>query len=258
MHVVGSGPPLVLIPGIQGRWQWMRAAVRALAGRFTVITFSLPGSFAGAAALRPLIDAQVEWVAAAMDRAGARRALVCGVSYGGLLALRLASRSPGRASGLVLVSTPGPGWRPDERARRYAGAPWRSAPAFFFGARDRLWTEIRAARPATGERWRTLATYLGDVIAHPPSPSAMARRVHALDGCDFAADARAVAVPTLVITGEPALDLVVPVAGTREYVRLIPGARAVTLENTGHIGLVTRAGAFADVIDRFAAEQGRS
>jgi len=258
MRVVGSGPPLVLIPGIQGRWQWMRAAVRELSTRFTVVTFSLPGSFAADAAGRPLFDAQVEWVAAAMDRADARRALVCGVSYGGLVALRLAARSPARASGLVLVSTPGPDWRPDERARRYAGAPWKSAPAFFLGARDRLWTEIRAARPATGDRWRTLAAYLGEVLTHPPSPSAMARRVHALDGCDFAADARAVSLPTLVITGEPDLDLVVPVAGTREYVRLIPGARGVTLSKTGHIGLVTRAPAFAQAIDRFASEQVRS
>ena len=38
---VGSGQPLVLIPGIQGRWQWMRPAVRELAKRFRVATFSL-------------------------------------------------------------------------------------------------------------------------------------------------------------------------------------------------------------------------
>ncbi len=41
MFVAGSGPPLVLIPGIQGRWEWMRPAVAALARHFQVITFSL-------------------------------------------------------------------------------------------------------------------------------------------------------------------------------------------------------------------------
>ena len=35
------GPPLVLIPGIQGRWEWMRPAVDALAKHFRVISFSL-------------------------------------------------------------------------------------------------------------------------------------------------------------------------------------------------------------------------
>ena len=38
---VGSGPPLVMIPGIQGRWEWMKPAVDALARRCRVITFSL-------------------------------------------------------------------------------------------------------------------------------------------------------------------------------------------------------------------------
>ena len=26
---IGTGPPLVLIPGLQGRWEWMRPAVDA-------------------------------------------------------------------------------------------------------------------------------------------------------------------------------------------------------------------------------------
>lgn len=258
MRVVGSGPPLVLIPGIQGRWQWMRAAVRELAGHFTVVTFSLPGSFGTdrAAACAPF-DAQVDWVAHVVERAGAKGAVVCGVSYGGLIAVRLAERFPARTRALVLVSAPGPTWKPDARARRYAGAPWRSAPAFFLGARDRLWKEIGAARPGRADRWRTLASYLAEIVAHPPAPSAMARRVHAIDGCDFAASARAVTAPTLVITGEPELDRVVPVPGTREYIDLIPGARGATLARTGHIGLVTRAEAFADLIARFVAEQVR-
>ena len=29
----GAGPPLVLVPGIQGRWEWMAPAVDALAGK---------------------------------------------------------------------------------------------------------------------------------------------------------------------------------------------------------------------------------
>ena len=48
--MTGSGPLLVLIPGIQGRWEWMAPAIRSLARHFTVATFSLgdvsgPGLF---------------------------------------------------------------------------------------------------------------------------------------------------------------------------------------------------------------------
>ena len=37
----GSGPPLVMIPGLQGRWEYQRGTIDALAASFRVITFSL-------------------------------------------------------------------------------------------------------------------------------------------------------------------------------------------------------------------------
>ena len=37
----GSGPPIVVIPGVQGRWEWMRPALRALATHCRVISYSL-------------------------------------------------------------------------------------------------------------------------------------------------------------------------------------------------------------------------
>ena len=40
---VGTGIPLVLVPGIQGRWEWMEPSVDALARDCRVITASLPG-----------------------------------------------------------------------------------------------------------------------------------------------------------------------------------------------------------------------
>jgi 3-oxoadipate enol-lactonase len=253
MPVFGSGPPLVLIPGIQGRWQWMRPAVRALADRFTVVTFSLrrlPPSPPGAGSPDDF-DRQVEQVVGAMDRAGVDRAVVCGVSYGGLIAVRLAATIPGRVSALVLASTPAASWRPDERVTRHTAAPWLSAPAFVLGARERLWREIAAAQPRVARRYTTLAGYLGEIVLHPAAPDAMARRVRALAGCDLAADAKTVTAPTLVVTGEEHLDRVVPVTGTLEYLSLIPGACRVELSGTGHIGLVTKPDRFAAAIGDF-------
>ena len=40
-HIQGDGPTLVLVPGLQGRWEYVRPAVEALARYFTVVTFSL-------------------------------------------------------------------------------------------------------------------------------------------------------------------------------------------------------------------------
>src|SRR5262249_41227769 len=98
----GSGHPLVLIPGLQGRWEFQRATVAALAAALRVITFSLD-----AAAL----DGYAQQAVDAMSRAGVERATLCGISFGGLIALRCASRDPSRCDKLVLASTPPPALR---------------------------------------------------------------------------------------------------------------------------------------------------
>ena len=52
---------------------------------------------------------------------------------------------------------------------------------------------------------------------------------------DSTADAGRITAPTLVVTGERALDKIVPVDGSLQYARLIPSARHVTIDRTGHL-----------------------
>ena len=40
----GRGSPIVLIPGLQGRWEWMMPAVDALSARHRTFSFSLNDS----------------------------------------------------------------------------------------------------------------------------------------------------------------------------------------------------------------------
>jgi 3-oxoadipate enol-lactonase len=230
----------------------MRPAVDALARRFSVITFSLLGE-RGTGPSPRVFDSHLDQVDEALDGAAVDRAVVCGVSYGGLVALRYATRRPARVDRLVLVSTPGPRWQPNDRVRRYAAAPRSSALAFVAGGPGRLWREIAAAVPGRAQRLRTVAGYARSIVGYPGSARRMAARLKCLAGEDFLSDARQVAAPTLVITGEPALDRVVPVPGTREYVDVIAGAVGVTLESTGHIGLVTRPAEFAELIDHWCS-----
>ena len=79
----------------------------------------------------------------------------------------------------------------------------------------------------------------------------MARCVRAWEAQDLTADVRRITAPTLVVTGEPDLDRVVPVASSLEYLSLIPGSHHVTLDRTGHLGLVIRPGEFAALVTDF-------
>ena len=75
-----------------------------------------------------------------------------------------------------------------------------------------------------------------------PSPAAAA---------EFQRGGCAHQVPTLLVTGEPRLDRVIPVESTREYIGLIPGVRYQMMERTGHLGLVTQPDRFARIVSDF-------
>jgi pimeloyl-ACP methyl ester carboxylesterase len=83
------------------------------------------------------------------------------------------------------------------------------------------------------------------------SPRRMARRVRLLAGLSLERELGPLNVRTLIVTGEPDLDRVVPVRLTCDYLRLWPHAAVATLPRTGHIGCVTRADEFARVVTSF-------
>jgi pimeloyl-ACP methyl ester carboxylesterase len=53
------------------------------------------------------------------------------------------------------------------------------------------------------------------------------------------------------VHGEPRLDHVVPAEGTSEYSQLIAGAQTVQMEDTGHLGSITRPDRFARILGEF-------
>src|SRR4051812_22199679 len=96
----GTGPPLVVIPGVQGRWEWMSPALEALAPQCRTISYSLRAVTRFADLL-----AQVDEI---LDARGVGQAAICGVSFGGRVAAAYAAARPERVRALILVSVPGP------------------------------------------------------------------------------------------------------------------------------------------------------
>jgi pimeloyl-ACP methyl ester carboxylesterase len=249
----GGGTPVVVIPGIQGRWEWMEPTIDALARRCRVLTYSLADepTCRGRFDVARGFDCYVEQVREALDTAGLPRAAICGVSYGGVIGAAFAARYPDRVSSLILASALPPSWRPDARVKFYLRAPRLLAPLFMV-ASLRMYPEIaaayggyaRGAVPGTRQAWR--------VLTHMFSPSRMARRVRLLEAAEMPPNLQGVRVPILVTTGEPGLDRVVPPHATLEYVRLWPHAKSVTLTHTGHLGQITHAEEFARIVVGFA------
>ena len=189
---------------------------------------------AGAAASRPdflarrrrrrrRVRALGAHVEALLDRAGAERAAVVGVSFGGLIAARFAARYRDRVAALVLVSTPAPRWQLDPQTAEHVRRPRCCRCRCFAARRQRGAGELVAALPTLGAR--------SVRAAHPRGPARAGSPSRMAGGCasgatDIAADC-AQGAPTLVLTGEPRLDRVVPVSSSLEYIELIP-ARGIS------------------------------
>ena len=250
----GEGPPVVVIPGLQGRWEWARPALAQLSRRCRTISYSLCGDLGSRMRLRPELgfDNYVQQLDRVLDRARLERVVICGVSFGGLVALRYAAARSARTAALILASTPGPGWKPTAQQAGWVARPWLSAPVFVATSPTRVWPEVSASFPRLPARLAFLARQGVRCLTAPMVPSLMAARVNSVASLDVDAACRSITAPTLVITGEESLDRIVPVGSTRRYVTGIRGAGYAMLPRTGHMGLLTQPAAFATLVSEFA------
>jgi pimeloyl-ACP methyl ester carboxylesterase len=186
-----------------------------------------------------------------LDEAGLASAAICGVSYGGLIAMRYAARRPGRVDRLILASALPPDYQLDARFRFYRRAPTLLMPLFAIESAHRVSPELRAALPTVRDRLRMFPQALR-VMRAPVWPPHMRRRMELIGTVDFMTDVRQIHVPTLAITGEPGLDRTVPVELTRRYLSLLPGCEHVVLARSGHMGTATRPREFAALVSEFA------
>lgn len=250
---VGAGTPLVLVPGIQGRWEWMKPSVEALARDYRVITASLPGE----PGVRTSFDADadfdvfVRYLDDLLDSSGVASAIICGVSFGGLIALRYAARRGHRVRGLILVSTPGPHWRLSPTQERYASWPTLASPLFVAGAVRRGWREMRALYPHPRARLSASASAAWRVLRAPAVPHRMSRRARLAERQDFEADCTCIKAPTLIVAGERDLDRVVSCDETMSYLNFIQGSSFQLFERTGHLGTVLAPDRFAAIVSQF-------
>jgi pimeloyl-ACP methyl ester carboxylesterase len=225
----------------------MRPALNALRTVGPVSTFSLNEEDGQGDPFR-------QWMAR-IDRliegTGQPRAVLVGVSFGGIVATRYAAMHPDRVAALVLVSAPSPRMPLGRAERTLVRHPLATLPFFAVRGVTRLAPEIVSAKPTWSARATFALAYGRQVLAKPIAPRQMARWVLAWQAADVLSECARVTVPTHVITGERGLDRVVPVDSTLDYLRLIPGATASVLARTGHIGLVSRPDQFAALVREF-------
>jgi pimeloyl-ACP methyl ester carboxylesterase len=255
----GPEPPVVFVHGLDGCWQnWLETLPRIARDR-RAIALDLPG-FGDSERPRGQITISgfADCVEGLCERLGTGPVVVVGNSMGGFVSVELAIRHPDRVEALVLASPAG--ISSNDVLRRPAMTLGRAMAAV-----TQSFTAAAAARPAIARPgFRHLA--VGYVFRHPTrlapdvlwesvQRSGSPNFVEALEACltfDFRGRLPEIACPTLLVWGRD--DMVISVDDASEYERLIPNARKLILENTGHVPQLERPQTFNELLVDFLAE----
>jgi 3-oxoadipate enol-lactonase len=187
----------------------------------------LPG-FGGTAPVGEVLtmDDAADHCIAELDRAGADRAVICGLSMGGYVAFSMWRRHRDRIGGLLLANTRA---EPDDDAgrerRRAVAAKARAGgseaiaaeppPLLAEDADESMWGRVKGMiRAQSGEG--IAAASLG--MAERPDSGPILPEID---------------VPTTVVTSDG--DLLIPAEVTATLAEAIPGAELVRLEGAGHL-----------------------
>lgn len=177
-------------------------------------------------------------VGAAFDALNIRRAHLCGLSLGGVVAIALAHRAPERLVSLVLADTFAV--HPDG-----AAILSRSIAA---SADMRAMAEARVPALLAGEPEPVLASELVEVMARIDS-AAFRTGAAAVWPADQRNRAGDIKLPTLVLCG--AEDRVTPPELSDELAALIPHAKRIDVAGTGHLPNLEKPAAFNAALDDF-------
>lgn len=244
----GTGAPVLCLHGIGSSGGAFDAVTPLLADGLRIIAWDAPGYGASPdPAGPPGMDGYADAAVAVLDRLGLRRAHVLGVSWGGVIATRIALRHPGRLRALVLAdSTRGSGADPAKAAAmrsRAAELDEHGPEAFAAKRAKRLLSP--AAPPEAVER---VAAAMAAAIRLPGHGYA----AESMAGTDHGPRLGEIRAPALVVVGDR--DAVCPPAESRRLAAGIPGARYAEIPGAGHLSNQERPEAFAAAVREFLEE----
>lgn len=242
----GSGPAVVFLHGFPFDRSMWSGQVERLSASFRVIAPDLRGHGETTVTSGPsTMEEMAEDVVALLDELNVPRAVICGLSMGGYVALALYRAHPSRVRALVLADTRAKADTEDARLTREENA--RRALAEGMGPiADSMLPKLLSER--TREREPEVVARVREMmLGVNPEGAAAALRGMALrrDQTDLLPKTD---VPVLFLVGSE--DIVTPPSDAEAMHALIEGSRLRVVEGAGHVSNVER----PDEFDRALAE----
>lgn len=225
LSIVGTGQPVILVPGMDGTGLLFYRQVPLLARSYRVITYALRDTAA-------TMDVLVSDLARIIDTVAPteRRAIIVGESFGGALALSFALAKPEQVSRLVILNS-FPYFAPQRRLRLAA-----------VGLGALPWGAMGLVRRLTAFRLHSPHTHRQEIdrfmeLTARASRGGYINRLKLLMQYDVRHRLHELRAPTLFLAADR--DHLVPsVAQARYMAARVPGSMLRVLEGHGHICLI--------------------
>jgi 3-oxoadipate enol-lactonase len=225
LTITGEGPPVVLVPGMDGTGRLFYRQVARLAPHYRVATYALRDSAQS-------MDLLVDDLAAVIQQASAGdgHAIVIGESFGGALAMTLAIERPEHVRNLVVLNS-FPYFEPQFRLQLAV-----------LGLRAMPWGMMGAVRRLTAFRLHSPHTHPDEIrqfmrLTAAASRSGYLNRLRILQRWDVRRRLTDIAAETLFLAADQ--DHLVPaLAQARLMAGHVPRATLRILEGHGHICLI--------------------
>ena len=225
LSIVGTGQPVILVPGMDGTGLLFYRQVPLLARSYRVITYALRDTAA-------TMDVLVSDLARIIDTVAPteRRAIIVGESFGGALALSFALARPEQVSRLVILNS-FPYFAPQRRLRLAA-----------VGLGALPWGAMGLVRRLTAFRLHSPHTHRQEIdrfmeLTARASRGGYINRLKLLTQYDVRHRLHELRAPTLFLAADR--DHLVPsVAQARYMAARVPGSMLRVLEGHGHICLI--------------------
>ncbi len=239
--------PIVFIHGFPFSHAMWRPQVETFSSDFQIVTYDVRGhgeSDVGDG--QYLIEFFVDDFFGLLDHLMISRAIVCGLSMGGYIALRAIERSPERFAGLVLADMRSDADTNEGKLKRAASIKTVRTQGV------RVFTEafLKAVfAPDSFKHKPELIEFIRQMI-EKTSPTGIIGTLIALAGrADTTSFLPSINVPTLILVGEH--DTLTPASAAQAMKEKIPNAELATIRNAAHMSNLENHEAFNQALSKF-------
>ncbi len=243
----GVGRPIVLIHGYPFNRSLWNEQVGALSNSYRIIVPDLRGFGESDSSPGPAtMNRMAEDVAQLMDHLEITRAVVCGLSMGGYVALAFYKQFPSRVRALILADTRAQADTAEAKQTRAQQAEKALAEGMA-GIADAMLPKLLT--PETVSKRPDIVKRVRDMMLKTKPEGAAGALLGMAERDDQTELLSKISAKTLIVVG--AEDALTPAADSEKMHRAIPGSRLVVLENAGHVSNLERTEQFNEALIDF-------